>query len=78
MATEKQLKAMRFAYSILTDKRQINRYGGTYLASKNSPDLFGYDEMLEGLAELYEDLKAQKGAGGAEDGKEKRSEKNVL
>lgn len=64
MATEKQLQAMRFAYSILTDKRQINRYGGTYLASKNSPELFGYDEMLEGLEDLYEDLKAQKDNGG--------------
>lgn len=67
MATEKQLKAMRFAYSILTDKRQINRYGDTYLASKNSSELFGYDEMLEGLTELYEDLKEQKMDGGVED-----------
>lgn len=56
MARQNQIKALKFAYQIVTDKRNANRYSEVYLTSKNSAELFTYVDMCKGLSALYAEL----------------------
>lgn len=51
-------QALKFAYQIIADKRNANRYGGTALARKDSPEMFTYTDMLRVLNGMYKELEA--------------------
>lgn len=49
-------QALKLAYQIVTDKRNNNRYMFTSLASKDSPEIFTYFDMLRVLNGMYKEL----------------------
>ena len=57
MATNDQkLQALKFAYQILTDKRNSERYALSFLQSKSSGRCMYYGEMLDTLDEIAKEL----------------------
>ena len=62
MATnEQKRKAIKLAYSIVTDKRNSDRYAFTAITNRETMERFGYNEMVETLKAMYNEL-----GGGAE------------
>lgn len=62
MATnEQKRKAIKLAYSIVTDKRNSDRYAFTAITNLETMERFGYNEMVETLKAMYNEL-----GGGAE------------
>ena len=55
---QNQIKALKFAYQIVSDKRNANRYAEVFLTGKNDTSLFGYVDMLGGLNAMYKELVA--------------------
>ena len=49
-------QALKLAYQIVTDKRNNNRYMFTSLASKYSPEIFTYFDMLRVLRAMFDEL----------------------
>lgn len=57
MATnEQKRKAIRLAYSIVTDKRNSDKYAFTAITNHKTMERFGYNEMVEILEEIYNEL----------------------
>jgi hypothetical protein len=49
--------ALKLAYQIVTDKRNLNRYACTaLLVRKDSPELFTYSDMVKALEGMYTEL----------------------
>lgn len=64
MATnEQKRKAIKLAYSIVTDKRNSDRYAFTAITNHETMERFGYNEMVETLEAMYNELD-----GGTSDG----------
>ena len=51
-----KMRALQLAYQIVTDKRNLNRYGGTAIVRKDEAEMFAYLDMLNGLRALFKDL----------------------
>ncbi len=49
-------RALKLAYQIVTDKRNVNRYGGTALVRKDSPEMFTYSDMTSVLRAMFDEL----------------------
>lgn len=57
MATnEQKRKAIKLAYSIVTDKRNSDRYAFTAITDRVTLERFGYNEMVETLKAMYNEL----------------------
>lgn len=57
MATnEQKRKAIKLAYSIVTDKRNSERYLFTAITNRETMERFGYNEMVETLEVMYNEL----------------------
>ena len=57
MATnEQKRKAIKLAYSIVTDKRNSDRYAFTAITNWETMERFGYNEMVESLKAMYNEL----------------------
>lgn len=56
---EKKL-AMKLAYKIVTDKRNTNRYLGTFIAKENKDGLFRYHDMLRGMRVIFNEIENRK------------------
>lgn len=64
MATnEQKRKAILLAYRIVTDKRNSDKYAFTAITNRETMERFGYDDMVETLEAMYNELD-----GGALDG----------
>lgn len=48
-----QQTALSFAYQILTDKRNENRYSMTQIRNMDTMECFSYYDMLDSIKELY-------------------------
>lgn len=57
MSNTKRLQALKFAYRILTDKRNQERYADTCLHVKSTGEVMNYEDMLDTLGEIAHDLK---------------------
>ena len=53
---EERKKALSFAYAIITDKRNEDKYAFTALTKKTTMERFGYSDMLRVLEDMYEEL----------------------
>lgn len=50
-------RAIKMAYTIIGDKRNVSRYGGTTITSKDDPSLmFTYPDMIDVLESMYAEL----------------------
>lgn len=58
---EDRKKALSFAYAIVTDKRNEDKYAFTALTKKTTMERFGYSDMLHVLEDMYEELDEQNG-----------------
>lgn len=57
MATnEQKIQALKFAYQILTDKRNSERYAFSFLQSKSTGHCMYYGNMLDTLDEIAQEL----------------------
>ena len=52
-AARKQQTALSFAYQILADKRNENRYSMTQIRNMDTMEYFSYYDMLDSIKELY-------------------------
>lgn len=59
---EQKRKEIRLAYSIVTDKRNSDKYAFTAITNNKTMERFGYNEMVEILEAMYNEL-----YGGSED-----------
>lgn len=55
MTKQKLLYAIKLAYRIVTDKRNTNRYLGTFLTNDNGNSIT-YPEMIDGLEAIYKEI----------------------
>ena len=53
---QNQIKALKFAYQIVTDKRNANRYADVFLTGKTDTTVFSYVDMCKGMGALYAEL----------------------
>ena len=49
-------QALKLAYQIITDKRNVNRYSNTSIVYKDRPDMFTYSDMLRVFNDMYKEL----------------------
>lgn len=56
LTADKKRKAIKLAYSIVTDKRNSERYLFTAITNKQTMERFGYDEMVQTLEAMYNEL----------------------
>lgn len=49
---KKFLSALKFAYSVLTDKRVATRHGARFLCNENGEPVMHYADMLNALGDL--------------------------
>lgn len=56
LTADKKRKAIKLAYSIITDKRNSDRYAFTAITNKQTMERFGYNEMVETLEAMYNEL----------------------
>lgn len=57
MATnEQKRKTIKLAYSIVTDKRNSDKYAFTAITNRKTMERFGYNEMVETLEAMYNEL----------------------
>lgn len=55
-ANTRRLQALKFAYQILTDERNRERYATVCMQSKNTGKCMFYGDMLDTLDEIAEEL----------------------
>lgn len=53
---EDRKKALSFAYTIITDKRNEDKYAFTSLTKRTTMERFGYSDMLRVLEDIYDEL----------------------
>lgn len=53
---EQKRKAIKLAYNIVTDKRNSDRYAFTAITNRQTMERFGYNEMVETLEAMYNEL----------------------
>ena len=58
MDVNSKKRALQLAYQIVSDKRNVNRYGGTALVRKDEPGMFTYSDMTDGLRAMFNELVA--------------------
>ena len=56
LTDDKKRKAIKLAYSIVTDKRNSGRYAFTAIMNLETMERFGYNEMVEILEAMYNEL----------------------
>ena len=56
MDVKDKLRALKLAYQIVGDKRNVNRYGSTALVRKDEPGMFTYSDMIDGLKAIFDEL----------------------
>lgn len=56
ISLQEKKNALSLAYQIVTDKRNVNRYGCTALFRKDSSEMFTYGDMTRVLNGMYKEL----------------------
>lgn len=56
LTADQKRKAIKLAYSIVTDKRNSDRYVFTAITNKQTMERFDYNEMVETLEAMYNEL----------------------
>lgn len=57
-SNSEKLSAIKLAYQVLTDKRNMSKYAFTSLYNGKSGEQFTYDMMLDTLVEMAQELRA--------------------
>ena len=55
VTTKDKRRALYLAYQVMSDKRNLGKFGGLSLVKDNEPDLFTYADALEVIKVMFEE-----------------------